>query len=227
MPRLVRLDNISDNEIIFDDVDDGQLTVPAYSRVTLSYERFTRLAVLNDFPAMRIEVDMAQEGFKQASVKDFGAKGDGVTNDTQAIQRAIDFMAEYGGGIVNIPVGVYPIDGITVKSAVVLQGESKTGSVVKMRKDAPAISFIGASGGMDKVCVYNGSNSVYAEDCDDVHISDSLLLDSTPCISAYIGDGSRNTIIMENCTLRSIADTGGYYDTDSDSFIMESFCLYE
>lgn len=38
----------------------------------------------------------------------FGARGDGRTDDTRALQRAID-MAE-GGGIVDVPAGVYLID---------------------------------------------------------------------------------------------------------------------
>ena len=43
------------------------------------------------------------------SVKDFGAVGDGVTDDTAAINSAIDAVGTAGGGIVYIPAGVYAI----------------------------------------------------------------------------------------------------------------------
>jgi hypothetical protein len=42
------------------------------------------------------------------NVKDFGAKGDGVTDDTQAIQAAID-----AGNVVFFPSGTYMVDAVT------------------------------------------------------------------------------------------------------------------
>lgn len=41
------------------------------------------------------------------SIKDCGAVGDGVTLDTKAIQTAIDSVAAQGGGVVEVPAGVY------------------------------------------------------------------------------------------------------------------------
>jgi hypothetical protein len=41
------------------------------------------------------------------SVTDFGAVGDGVTNDTAAIQAAIDYVATINGATVYLPPGVY------------------------------------------------------------------------------------------------------------------------
>ena len=43
------------------------------------------------------------------SVKDFGAVGDGVTDDAAAIQAAIDEVGASGGGVVFFPAGVYII----------------------------------------------------------------------------------------------------------------------
>lgn len=44
---------------------------------------------------------------ESVSVKDFGAVGDGVTDDTAAIQAAIVYVKSLGGGHIYIPVGTY------------------------------------------------------------------------------------------------------------------------
>jgi len=45
------------------------------------------------------------------SVKDFGAKGDGVTNDVAAFQSAVTALMNAGGGTLYVPAGVYKIVG--------------------------------------------------------------------------------------------------------------------
>ena len=51
-------------------------------------------------------------------VRAFGAKGDGTSLDTAAIQRAIDAAAASGGGIVRFPAGNYLSYSIHLKSHV-------------------------------------------------------------------------------------------------------------
>ena len=51
----------------------------------------------------------------------FGAKGDGVTKDTAAIQKAIDSCAQKGGGTVVLTAGTYVSAPILLKSNITLQ----------------------------------------------------------------------------------------------------------
>lgn len=44
------------------------------------------------------------------SVRDFGARGDGVTDDRAAIQSAIDALAARRGGVLRVPRGTYLLD---------------------------------------------------------------------------------------------------------------------
>lgn len=46
-------------------------------------------------------------GIKTCNVRDFGAKGDGTTLDTAAIQKALDTCGKAGGGSVVFPPGTY------------------------------------------------------------------------------------------------------------------------
>lgn len=71
------------------------------------------------------------------SIRQYGAVGNGVTDDTKHIQDAIDYCYQQGGGTVLVPAsaGPYIIKHITVKTKVTLKG---TGGVLKI---------------MDNVCV--------------------------------------------------------------------------
>ena len=91
------------------------------------------------------------------NVVDFGAKGDGTNNDTEAVQQAIDACAANGGGQVLLPGGKTFLTGaITLKSGVdfhlarsaVLRGSDRwqdygqAGALV-FAKDADGISISG------------------------------------------------------------------------------------
>ena len=62
------------------------------------------------------------------NVRDFGAAGDGRTDDTLAIQSAFAFMATHNGGTLNFPQGDYMVGdvanfkGLTPPSGTIIQG---------------------------------------------------------------------------------------------------------
>ena len=60
----------------------------------------------------------------QVSIVDFGAKGDGITLNTEAINKAIDAVSAKGGGKVVIPAGIWYTGPIVLKSNVNLHAEA-------------------------------------------------------------------------------------------------------
>jgi hypothetical protein len=69
------------------------------------------------------------------NVANFGAAGDGVTDDTMAIQDVLDAAGNNGGGVVFVPSGRYKISGnLVVPTGVTLRGDWNspgTGSAVE------------------------------------------------------------------------------------------------
>lgn len=112
----------------------------------------------------------------QADVLDYGAIGDGKTDDTAAFQKAIDAVANMGGGTVYVPAGSYVIKGtLTVRRSVYLLGEWSNpdaspeeitkGTVLlakgsKGKADATPMITIGASAGVVGLTVYYPDQSI-------------------------------------------------------------------
>jgi polygalacturonase len=65
-------------------------------------------------------------GTLKLSVRDFGAKGDGTTKDTSAIQQALDRCSVLGGGEVLVPPGNYLTGAIALRSNTLLRLEANS-----------------------------------------------------------------------------------------------------
>ena len=66
--------------------------------------------------------------FSRVTDPPFNAAGDGLTDDTPAIQAALDGMASRGGGTVYLPQGGYRVTRLTVPTGVELRGPLGGGS---------------------------------------------------------------------------------------------------
>lgn len=60
-------------------------------------------------------------GLPTVNIRDFGAKGDGVSKDTAALQHAIDRCTTAGGGTVLVPDGLYLTGSLTLGAGVRIQ----------------------------------------------------------------------------------------------------------
>lgn len=85
-----------------------------------------------------------------ANVKhlDWGAKGDDSTDDTSAIQAAIDAIHGEGGGIVYIPAGTYQVSTLNLRENVQIIGAGRGATILKSKENAHENSVTGnATGG--------------------------------------------------------------------------------
>jgi len=63
------------------------------------------------------------ESLRRFDVREFGAKGDGITKDTAALQKALDACADAGGGIVVVSRGHFLTGSLVMRSRTTLQIE--------------------------------------------------------------------------------------------------------
>lgn len=127
---------------------------------------------------------------RAVNVKTFGAKGDGVTNDTLAIQSTIDEVANRGGGIVKIPAGHYRAKGIFVHSNVTVRG---TGSSTIIETTSPGGYLFQSLGEVGKVIALSedrssGDASIKTSTSHNLELGDSIMIISQRnCLSDDAG----------------------------------------
>jgi hypothetical protein len=85
------------------------------------------------------KTDLSTNQGKFVSVKDFGAIGNNIADDTKAIQKAIDAVSQAGGGVVFFPRGIYKVtinpatsQAIAIRAKVMLKGTDRQDSIIKL-----------------------------------------------------------------------------------------------
>jgi polygalacturonase len=98
----------------------GKVSVPAVA-ATLG------MGFMNDATAKPVNKTKTDnlEGARVYNIRDFGAKGDGKTLDTKAIQTAIDTCTREHGGTVLVPAGTFVTGTVELKSNVRLYLSAK------------------------------------------------------------------------------------------------------
>lgn len=91
-------------------------------------------------------------------VKAFGAVGDGTTDDTTAIQNAINAASTAGGGTVYFPAATYKVTSLTLKSYVNLRGANGSwntgnGSIIKTAATTGDMLAFSATTGLFSVTI--------------------------------------------------------------------------
>ncbi len=147
-----------------------QFSLPAFLALSLwpsfAFAGVTQYAQTGSVPqALVVQKGGSQDPTPRGStdgalnVRDYGAKGDGVTDDTAAIQAAIDDAGGADGGIVYIPRGTYLVRGLKTYPRVTLVGHGSTCTTLIKRSNDGLIT---ADGIVDAIIAVDRGGASYA-----------------------------------------------------------------
>jgi len=140
------------------------------------------------------------------SVRQFGAKGDGVTDDTVALQNAFNYIKVNGGNL-NIPGGTYLTGSLSLSGSIAgftISGDGMTATTLK-HKDGSG-SLISCSSALTGFTLEN-----FGVDCQyDVFIS--------PTANHGISIGNVSDTIVQNVIVKNYKNTGIlFYVSDAEA----------
>jgi len=151
----------------------AECSQPASNSTRLSMQRRDFLSTLPTVAGMMmVGLRYANAAATSKSILEYGAKPDGRTLNSKPIQRAIDAVAQSGGGTVNVPAGNFLTGLIELKSGVTLnlaEGSTLLGSTSMddYKSDSPAFAHGGP----------NPRHLIFAMDAENVTISGAGRID--------------------------------------------------
>lgn len=126
------------------------------------------------------------------NVSSYGAFGNGVSNDTLAVQRAIDFVQNNGGGTVYFPAGTF----LHTKTWVITNNYTTLAGA-----NGGAVTFLATNDFGDQVVFGTGTPYIQFPNLHDIQIAQS---------SANVSFGAG--LVFSNCLYASVDNYRGYHN---------------
>ena len=161
-------------------------------------DNFTSLTVFTPSGTGAVPTTVQAKLSESVSVKDFGAVGDGVTDDTTSIQNALAYAATIAilsgtGCSVFAPKGQYKITGqLVCKKGVSLIGDGGRSTVFKLGSTFTGLTTSGA------IRIGDGTASTFGANIKDFLIECNGIAGSIGVYSSDMQDGSISNITVNN-----------------------------
>lgn len=157
---------------------------PGIANIMIRYGEFTR----------NIVVSVITNNL-QVNVREYGAVGDGVADDTRAFKDAIDDLAAKGGGNLFVPKGTYILHPIFLKPKVNLVGENRDTVTLKLADNVPD--------GQNRLITMDDFTKVQNITCDGNYLNHPNGTEHMHCIFAYDND---HLLIDNNRLINAVGD---------------------
>ncbi|MED4224288.1 glycosyl hydrolase family 28-related protein [Neobacillus cucumis] len=156
------------------------------------------------------------------NLKDFGAKGDGMTDDTKAIQKALNIARDYGSVHINIPEGVYLTKTLRLYKNTNVTLDEK--AVIKRIGSGYKLFVNGKSGDPNYAFGYNGEGNIhFSNGTIDLNSVNAPIPDEKS-ISAF-DLGHADNLSFENLTIKN-GQNGHYFQISSSRNVRFIGCWF-